>query len=75
MKYKREHKGIEASSELVSVVGHNGKIRTVYIVRKKGLPDYRSSAALTHQEAVKDAVNYWLKTGALSIELMNNDNP
>lgn len=64
--YKREYRGVTAHSKLVSALGPNGKLTTVYVVTKDGVPDYRTSAALTHKEAVMDAVNFWIKNKVIS---------
>lgn len=63
--YKREHRGVSAHSKLVSFMNESGKSRTCYVVTKDGLPEYKSSAALTHKEAVQDAVNFWMKNNLI----------
>lgn len=65
-KYKREHAGITASSRLVGFFNNAAqKFCTVFVVDKEGLPEYKTSAALTHKEAVADAVRFWKKQGLI----------
>lgn len=64
-KYKREYAGITAHSRMIARITSSGKITTLFQVTKDGLPDYETSAALTHKEAVKDAVLFWIKKGLI----------
>lgn len=54
--YKREYAGIEAF-----VI----KTGTIFLVTKGDSLEYSTSAALTHKEAVKDAVCFWKKKGLI----------
>ena len=63
--YKREHRGVAVHSELVSFKNESGKQRTCYVVRKAGIPEYKDSSALSHKEAVANAVNFWMKQGLI----------
>lgn len=64
-RYKREHKGVTAHSELISFTNGRGNSRACYVVKKDGMPEYKDSSALSHKEAVQNAVNYWMKQGLI----------
>lgn len=54
--YKRSYAGVDAF-----VI----KTGSIFMVNKDGVLEYKTSAALTHKEAVKDAVCFWKKQGLI----------
>lgn len=64
-RYKKTHRGVTVHTTLASFMNTSGRLRTVYVVSKEGLEDYRCSASITHQEAAQNAVNFWMNKGKI----------